>query len=76
MLTWTVKSRNLDLECSDDSGIRVARLHLGWSLRKTGKIEIFGAEVARGAVMEEIMVTGLALMEYYLGLATVMITVA
>lgn len=69
-MTWKTKSRNLDLVCSDAQGVMVARFDFpNWGLRKVGKFEMFGSEVTRGAVLEEILVTGLAMVEYNLGLA-------
>lgn len=66
-LAWKTKALSSDLECLDEQGVPVARYvfpHM--SLRKAGRFELYGPEVTRGAVMEEILVMGLAMVEYNL----------
>ena len=62
-VTWNTIGHNLDLVCWDEQGIVIARFRFNhWSLQKCGKLELVGP-VANdgGALMEEVIVTGLAM---------------
>lgn len=68
-MTWKTKGLNLDLICLDERSMPVARfIFSNWSLRKCGTFEMIGPAGARIDVMEETLVTGLALVEAMLTL--------
>lgn len=61
--TWKSTSK-LNLVCEDERGVRVASYT--WpsvSMRKGGRFDFFSPEVARDAVFEEILVTGLVIVQ-------------
>lgn len=60
------------LVCEDEKGSAVARMTFNaLSLRKTARLDMYGPEVMDDAFMEEILVTGMASMEYNAGLGNV-----
>ncbi|KAI9805434.1 MAG: hypothetical protein M1825_000685 [Sarcosagium campestre] len=67
---WKCQSSNLDIICYDERDVAFARFHFSnWSLRKCGKLEFIGPLANDGGpVMEEIFVTGMAMMEYVLAM--------
>jgi hypothetical protein len=74
---WKSKLRNLDLTCVDERGVPIARFKFpNWSLRKVGTFEMLGPDVAQGAIMEELLVTGMAMVEYTMGLVNVSVAAA
>ncbi|KAI9842411.1 MAG: hypothetical protein M1837_007156 [Sclerophora amabilis] len=64
-MRWAGHFRDLDLVCLDEREIAIARFHFSnWALRKYGKLELMGPTANDGgAVMEETVVTGLAMAE-------------
>jgi len=53
-----------DFECLDENSMPLARFSSkSWALKKVGAIELFG-KASSGPVMDEILVTGLAIAEY------------
>jgi hypothetical protein len=66
-MTWKSKSKlnYLELVCLDERAIPVARTSFpSWSLTSAGTIELAGEEtVKRGREMDEIILTGLAMMQ-------------
>jgi hypothetical protein len=63
-MIWKTQ-KNLDLSCLDAQGLKVAQFSFpNWNLREVGKLELFGSEMAEAAVVEEILVTGLGMIEY------------
>ncbi|KAL3480528.1 hypothetical protein BJX99DRAFT_220350 [Aspergillus californicus] len=63
-LTWKSRSTKLvDFELRDGNGIPLAQFnpHPSWSLRRAGRLDLFGPSVSDGRLMEEIMVTAFAL---------------
>jgi hypothetical protein len=71
-MTWITNRGNFNLVCLDEQALPVARfIFPNWSLRKAGTFEILAPEMSQGAVMDEIIVTGLAMAEYNIGLANV-----
>jgi hypothetical protein len=69
-MRWKSQSHNLDLVCLDEREVPIARLHFSnWSMYECGKLELIGPMANdSGAVMEEIIVTGLAMAEYVLAI--------
>lgn len=68
-LTWKTRNFKLDLICMDEQNMPIARFVFNnWSLRKCGTFEMIGPGLDRVDVMEETLVTGLALVEYVLTL--------
>lgn len=68
-LTWKTQGHSLDLVCLDEGGVAIARFCFSnWSLRKAGRVELMGPQAASGALMEEIIVTGTAMVEYSVAL--------
>jgi hypothetical protein len=67
-MRWKYQNHNLDLVCLDEREVPIARFHFSnWSMYKCGKLELIGPTGNEdGAVMEEIIVTGLAIAEYVL----------
>lgn len=67
-MRWKSQSYKFDLVCLDEREVPVARFHFSnWSMYKCGKLELIGSTANDGgAVMEEIIVTGLAMAEYVL----------
>lgn len=69
-LSW--RNRNIsstfDFECLDENSDLLARFsaHSAWNKTRVGQLELFGARVADGAAMDEVVVTGLALAQYAL----------
>jgi hypothetical protein len=62
-----MQSHKLDLVCVDERDVAVARFcFANWSLRKCGMLEMFGREVESEGVEEELLVTGLAVVQYTL----------
>lgn len=65
---WKSKSnwKMFDLVCWDEEdAVPVAQFVSScWSFKKAGKIELFGPKVSEGAVVDEILVVGLALVHY------------
>jgi hypothetical protein len=69
--TWKLKGMK-SLVCEDEKGSVVARMTFNaLSLRKTARLDMYGSEVMDDAFMEEILVTGMASMEYNAGLGNV-----
>ncbi|KFY97084.1 hypothetical protein V500_02212 [Pseudogymnoascus sp. VKM F-4518 (FW-2643)] len=69
-LTWKIKG--LNQVCEDEQGICVAKLTFRiMSLRRAARLDMYGPEVTRSDVLEEIVVTGLAFAEYNQGLANI-----
>jgi hypothetical protein len=67
--TWKIKSFGLTLVCEDERGTPVARISFpGLGLRRAGRFDLYGPEMSRAAVVEEMLVTGLASVEYNAGL--------
>lgn len=69
-LRWKNDKHGLDLLCLDEQDVTVARFHFNnWSFSKCGRLEfvgpLAGAHDDQG-IMEEILVTGLAMAQYYL----------
>lgn len=63
-MTWNIKKSSFNLECLDGSGIPIARFRFScWSWRKAGKFEFLGPKANNEATVEEVLVTGLALVE-------------
>ena len=66
-MTWQSRSmgRDLNLVCLDERAIPVAQISMGsWSVTKAGTIELTGERVMnQGPVMDEIVLTGLAMMQ-------------
>jgi hypothetical protein len=69
-MRWKSQGHNLDLVCLDEREVPIARLHFSnWSMYKCGKLELIGPMANDGgSVMEEIIVTGLAMAEYALAI--------
>ncbi|KAI9794101.1 MAG: hypothetical protein M1833_000466 [Piccolia ochrophora] len=67
---WSSQGDNLDLVCLDERGVPLARFRASnWSMRKWGTLELIGPIANDGGpVMEEIVVTGLAMAEYLLAM--------
>jgi hypothetical protein len=69
-LTWKCKYhfKTMDLECRDENSVMIARMQANiWKFKKICTIEFFGGEIAaNGPVMDELVVTGLAMLEYVL----------
>jgi hypothetical protein len=63
-ITWKTQ-KNLDLVCLDAQGVKLALFSFpNWSLRESGTLELFGSEMVEALVVEEILVTGMAMIEY------------
>ncbi|KAL4900224.1 hypothetical protein BDW74DRAFT_182979 [Aspergillus multicolor] len=63
-LTWKSRSMKVvDFELRDGNAITLAQFnpHPSWSRRKAGRLDLFGPSVSSGRVMEEIVVTAVAL---------------
>ena len=70
--TWRSKNyfRAFDFECFDENSMTLARfLASGWSVKKVGRIELFG-DASSGVLMDEIVITGLAIAQYALTYTT------
>jgi hypothetical protein len=69
-MRWKLQSHNLDLVCLDEREVPITRFHFSnWSMYKCGKLELIGPTANDGgAVMEKIIVTGLAMAEYVLAM--------
>jgi hypothetical protein len=66
-LSWKMQKHKLDLVCVDEAGVARARFcFANWSLRKCGVLEVFGS----GEGVEELLVTGLAVVQYTLAAVT------
>lgn len=66
-LTWKRQHHSLDLVCLDEREAPVARFCFSnWSWSKGGRLELLGPDVASGAAMEEMVVTGMAMMENFM----------
>jgi hypothetical protein len=67
-LTWKSKSnfKVFDFECLDENSVSLAQFtaNNSWSMTKVGRLEFFGTRANSGIVMDEIVVTGLALAKY------------
>lgn len=80
-LRWKYdKHMSLDLFCVDEHDVVVARFHFSnWSLSKCGRLELVGPLASGndgGGVMEEVLVTGLAMAQYVLTTATTVFVAA
>lgn len=69
-LTWRSKScfKIFDFECLDEKSVPLAQFtpHNSWSVKKLGRLELFGTRASSGVGMDEVVVTGLALAYYTL----------
>lgn len=66
-MTWK-GSGVANLSCTDEQGVQIARFKgSGWSMTKWGKMEIMAG--VEGALLEEVVVTGVALVQCYLTMA-------
>ncbi|MCJ1275412.1 hypothetical protein MMC21_003215 [Puttea exsequens] len=66
-MTWKGQGAHIDLVCLDEHGAPLAKFRSDhWSFTKCGKLDIFGSKAYSGAVLEEVLVTGLALGQFYL----------
>lgn len=71
------KLKGFGLVCEDERGTPVARITFpGLGLRKVGRFDLYGPEMSRTAVVEEILATGLASVEYNAGLGNTSIRIA
>ncbi len=66
---WKGGSSSSELVCLTGNKVAVARvLFTCWSVKRCGSLEILGAEAKGGGFMDEVVVTGLALVESVLAL--------
>lgn len=66
-LTWKRQHHSFDLVCLDEREVPIARLCFScWSWSKLGRLELMSPDVASGPAMEEMLVTGLAMMENFM----------
>jgi hypothetical protein len=67
-LTWRSKScfKVFDFECLDEMSVPLAKFtaHSSLTLTKAGRFDFFGSRASSGIVMDEVLVTGLALAYY------------
>ena len=67
-LTWRNQKSytRIDFECLDDQSLPLAKFmsSTSWNLKKGGRLELYGTQASSRAVMDEIVVTGLALVYY------------
>ena len=68
VLRWKYTKCSLDIVCVDERDVAVARFHFAnWSVKKCGRLELIGSVANENeGLMEEVMVTGLAMAEYVL----------
>ncbi|OKL57907.1 hypothetical protein UA08_06420 [Talaromyces atroroseus] len=69
-LTWKCKYHlsTMDLDCRDERSVMIARMQANvWKYKKICSIEFFDGESSvHGPIMDELVVTGLAMLEYVL----------
>lgn len=67
-LRWKHDKHDQDLSCVDEQDVILARFHFSnWSLTKVGKLELVGPmanDYREGGLMEEVLVTGLAMVQH------------
>ncbi|KAI4142053.1 MAG: hypothetical protein LQ341_003327 [Variospora aurantia] len=70
-LTWKSQNFLTDLVCVDDKGVVLAQFHFKtWSLTKYGSLELLRSDLTSGYLMEEVVVTGMAMVEHEMALRT------
>ena len=66
-LTWKFKNLGVEILCLDEREIAIARFRFNnWSAKKCGTLEMLGPQADGGLLMDEILVTGLAVVEVIL----------